>query len=204
MNRVAPPKLSSEQVQPFTQEHQIALLHAARRSTHPRRDEAIALFLLDTGVRASELCALKMCDLDLKLRQCNVVGKGKERRTIFFGRTSAKALWQYLREQPREENDFVFVSDRGERAGEPLTRSGLLQLVRRLGRVAQIQAARCSPHTFRRTFAVEFLRNGGNVFSLQQILGHTNLHMTNRYVALAQADIENQQRQFSPADRLKR
>jgi len=48
------------------------------------------------------------------------------------------------------------------------------------------------------------LRNGGNVFTLQQMLGHTSLDMTNRYVALTQADIENQHRQFSPADRLAR
>lgn len=145
-----------------------------------------------------------MSDLDLQQKRCTVLGKGNKRRAIFFGRTTARALWQYLREQSHEENDFVFVSDRGGGAGEPLTRSGLLQLVRRLGQSAKIQAARCSPHTFRHTFAVEFLRNGGNVFSLQQILGHTSLHMTNRYVALAQADIENQHRQFSPADRLKR
>jgi site-specific recombinase XerD len=66
-----------------------------------------------------------------------------------------------------------------------------------------IEATRCSPHTFRYTFAVEFLRAVGNVFSLQQPLGHTSLHMTNRYVALAQGDIENQHRQFSPVERLK-
>jgi site-specific recombinase XerD len=60
------------------------------------------------------------------------------------------------------------------------------------------------PHTFRHTFAVMFLRAGGNTFTLQQLLGHTSLAMTNRYVALAQADIENQHRQFSPADHLKK
>lgn len=85
-----------------------------------------------------------------------------------------------------------------------MKRSGLLQLIRRLGRKAGIQATRCSPHTFRNTFAVEFLRGGGNLFSLQQLLGHSSLSMTNRYVALAQGDIENQHRQFSPADRLAR
>ena len=203
MTKVAPPQLRSKQVQPFTQAQQTILLSVSRTSNHPRRDEAILLFLLDTGVRASELCGLKMRDLDLQQRRCSVVGKGNKRRSIFFGRSASKALWQYLREQPRDENDYVFTSDRGTRAAEPLTRSGLFQLVQRLGQAAQLQAARCSPHTFRHTFAVEFLRNGGNVFSLQQILGHTSLHMTNRYVALAQADIENQHRQFSPADRLK-
>jgi site-specific recombinase XerD len=85
-----------------------------------------------------------------------------------------------------------------------LTRSGLLQLIRRLGKAAKIEACRCSPHTFRHTFAVEFLRAGGNVFTLKELLGHTTLTMTQRYVAIAQADIESQHRRFSPADRLKR
>jgi integrase/recombinase XerD len=73
-----------------------------------------------------------------------------------------------------------------------------------LGRVAGIQSARCSPHTFRHTFAVEFLRGGGNVFSLKELLGHTSLTICNRYIALAQADLERQHRQYSPADRLRK
>jgi integrase/recombinase XerD len=118
---------------------------------------------------------------------------------VSFQKTTARALWNYLREEEREPNDPLFLSERGEQ----LTRSGLLQLIERLGSTARITAARCSPHTFRHTFSVEFLRAGGNVFSLQQMLGHTALHMTNRYVTLAQADIENQHRQYSPVERLK-
>jgi integrase/recombinase XerC len=193
-----------DQVQPFTKEQQQALRQVARRSQHRRRDEAIVLFLLDTGARASELCSLRMADLDLTSRRCTVLGKGNKHRTLYFGATTTKAIWQYLKEHPRELEGALFISDRGERAGEALTRSGLLQLIRRLGRAAKLEACRCSPHTFRHTFAVEFLRGGGNVFTLKELLGHTTLAMVNRYVSLAQADIENQHRRFSPVDRLKR
>lgn len=62
---------------------------------------------------------------------------------------------------------------------------------------------RCSPHTLRHSFSIGFLRAGGNVFTLQQMLGHTCLAMTSRYVAVAQADIQNQHRQFSPVATLK-
>jgi len=203
VDRLAAPQLRTEQVQPFTPEQTQSILHAAQQSVHPRRNEAIVLFLLDTGIRASELCSLKMSDLDIKGQRCTVVGKGNKRRTIHFGRTVTKALWRYLQEQAHQESDPIFISDRGTSAGEHLTRSGLLQLVEKLGKKAKLQAVRCSPHTFRHTFAVDFLRNGGNVFSLKEMLGHTGLHMTNKYVALAQADIANQHRQFSPADRLK-
>lgn len=62
MESVAPPVNRPDQIQPFTQAQVAALLSDARRSTHPRRDEAILLFLLDTGVQASELCTLRMRD----------------------------------------------------------------------------------------------------------------------------------------------
>jgi integrase/recombinase XerC len=204
METLRPPVNRPDQIQPFTKEQVTALFAAAKRSQHPRRDEVILLFLLDTGLRASELCSLRMCDMDMQGRRCNVIGKGNKRRAVYFGRDTTKALWQYLKETPREGNVPLFTSDRGTRAGEPMTRSGLLQLMRRLGKAAKIEATRCSSHTYRHTFAVEFLRAGGNVFTLQTLLGHTSLAMSRRYTALAQADIENQHRQFSPVDRMRR
>ncbi len=204
MQRMERPSAPTPNIQPFHSEHIRDLLKAAHHSNNPRRDEAIVLMLLDTGLRASELCALRMSDLDMDGRRATVLGKGNKHRVVFFGRTTFKALWQYLREQRRESDDPVFISDRGDKAGERLTRSGLLQLIERLGKAAGVQQVRCSPHTFRHTFAVDFLRNGGNSFSLQQLLGHANIKMTARYVSLAQADIENQHRLYSPADRLKK
>lgn len=203
MESIASPIARPDQIQPFTGGQAQALLVAAKRSNHPKRDEAILTLLLDTGLRASELCGLRLSDLDLQNKRLTALGKGNKHRSVPFGRTSARILWAYLREDPREANDPVFLSDRGTRAGEPLTRSGLQQLMERLGRKAGIQATRCSPHTFRHTFAVNFLRNGGNVFTLQQILGHTSLTMTNRYVALAQADVERQHRLYSPMDAMR-
>lgn len=109
-----------------------------------------------------------------------------------------------MNEEEREKKDPLFLSDRGNGAGEGLTRHGLRFLIVRLGKAARLDGStRVSPHTFRHTFAIEFLRAGGNVFTLQQLLGHTHLAMTNRYVAIAQADITAQHRQFSPVARLK-
>lgn len=203
MEPIAAPISRPDQIQPFTDQQLEALLAAAKKSTHPKRDEAIVLLLLDTGLRASELCGLRLSDLDMQNKRLSALGKGSKHRTVSFGRTAARSLWNYLREDPREPESPLFLSDRGTGSGGPMTRSGLLQLMERLGARAGIQATRCSPHTFRHTFAVSFLRNGGNVFTLQQILGHTSLTMTNRYVALAQADIERQHRMYSPVDALK-
>jgi len=203
MDAISPPIARADQIQPFSERQVEALMVAANKTTHKKRDTAIVYFLLDTGVRASELCDLKLSNLDMGTRRAVVLGKGNKQRSVYFGRTTAKALWNYLREDERESDSAVFQSDRGNGTGEALTRSGLLQLIERLGVIAQIEAVRCSPHTFRHTFAVTFLRNGGNVFTLQQMLGHTNLAMTNRYVAVSQGDIERQHRQFSPVDCMK-
>jgi site-specific recombinase XerD len=204
MDNLRAPIARADQIQPFTAAQIQALLTAARKSRHARRDEAIILFLLDTGARATELCQLRLRHVDLASKSCRVLGKGNKHRVIYFGRDTTKALWTYLKAEPREADDALFQADRGTRAGEPLTRSGLLQLIERLGKAAKIEVTRCSPHTFRHTFAVEFLRAGGNTFALMTLLGHTCLDMTRKYAALAQADVENQHRQFSPADRLRR
>ena len=204
MATIAVPKSRDDQVNPFSDAQVKALLAAARRSQHPRRDEALLLLLFDTGLRASEVCGLQLSDVDMQAKRCRILGKGEKHRGMPFGRTTAQAIWKYLREEPREPTAPVFLSDRGTRAGAPLTRWGVRQIVERLGKSAHMESVRCSPHTFRHTFAVSFLRNGGNVFTLQELLGHTDLKMTNKYVKLAQADIENQHRQFSPVERLKR
>lgn len=202
MNRIPTIVDRSDEVQPFTDAQVNALLDAARKTQQPYRDVAICYLLLDTGIRASELCALRFRDLDMQTKRVSIEGKGGKRRLVPFARTATKALWNYLKQDGgREDNEPLFVSAQGE----ALTRSGLQLLLRRLGKTAGIRsAARCSPHTFRHTFAVSFLRAGGNQFSLMQMLGHSGIAMTARYVQLAQADVEKQQRQFSPADNLKK
>ena len=72
MERIPPPVHRASQVQPFTPEQVRALLAASKRSLHPRRDEAICLFLFDTGVRASELCSLRRAEVDLHAGRCTV------------------------------------------------------------------------------------------------------------------------------------
>lgn len=209
MAAIKPPLVRDDQVQPFSRDQVAALLAAARKSHNPRRNEALVLLMIDTGARASEVCSLKLRDLNLTEKKLQIVqGKGGKARTLFIGRQTTRALWSYLREEGRDPEHHgetpLFLSDRGLTAGEKLTRSGLGYIIRDLGQEAKIQGIRCSPHVCRHFFAVQFLRAGGNVFTLKELLGHTSLAMTNRYVALAEADLESQHRKFSPGDQVKR
>jgi site-specific recombinase XerD len=120
--------------------------------------------------------------------------KGRKERTLHFCQTTVKTLAAYLRSRAYDSKAFLFPARRDKKTAYPLTANGLLELIERPGKASGITAARCLPHTFRHTFAVEFLRAGGNVFTLQQLMGHTSLAVTQWYFALAQADIENQHR----------
>jgi site-specific recombinase XerD len=85
-------------------------------------------------------------------------------------------------------------------AGTPISQESVEKLVQRLRRRADIP--RLYPHLFRHSFAVGYLINGGDVFTLQKILGHTTLEMTRRYVTLASGDVKEKHRLYSPIDNL--
>ncbi|MGI4789504.1 MAG: tyrosine-type recombinase/integrase, partial [Janthinobacterium lividum] len=195
------PVCRADQIQPFTPDQVEAILAACRQTQQPRRDEAMIMLLVDTGVRASELCGLKHQDLDLTEKRITVLGKGGKKRTIYFGQRSTKALWTYLGGKPVDADAPLFPSERASAKGDHLSRFGLRDMIGRLEEKAGITGVRCSAHTFRHSFAVSFLRGGGQVYALKEIMGHTDLKMTLKYVALAEADLASQRR-FSPGDQL--
>jgi site-specific recombinase XerD len=178
----------------------IALLRAVDGSRDPERDRAIVLLLLDTGVRVSEAASVRVGDLDLVEGRCRVFGKGGKERLVPIGRRARKALriWLSHRHGVRDD-DPLFTGSGGRR----LTARGVYQLVHRLASRAELQT-RCSPHVLRHTFARSFLTNGGDVFSLQRILGHSpsSIQVTRRYVDLVDDDLRAVHRAASPADRL--
>lgn len=88
--------------------------------------------------------------------------------------------------------------------GEPLTRRMTNKIIERIGEKAKVDNVRLSAHTFRHTFAKNWLMNGGDIFSLQKILGHRTLDMVRNYVNITFKDIQSQHSKFSPGDNLYR
>ena len=166
------------------------------------RNFAIILTLLDTGIRISELCSLKIEKLWLEDGIAKVLGKGNKERMIPIGKQLQRILWHYIdrcRPEPNTtNNDFVFLT----KAGRPLTQRRVQKMMTDYGQKAKLAGIRCSPHTLRHTAAISFLRNGGDVFSLQRLLGHASLEMTRRYCELADIDVKRAHSMASPVDNL--
>lgn len=206
MAKIKAPVNRQDEIQPFSASQVNALLHAASETVQPLRNKAILLMMYDTGVRAAELCGLKRADVEIigSTGTITVLGKGKKKRSVPLQQKATAALKRYLADaNPKPHEPLFFAwSETGSR--NALTPAGLLQLYERLGKAAGITNLRCSPHTMRHTFAITYLRNGGDPLTLQTLLGHNDLKTTRRYLAFTQSDIENQHRKASPADNLNR
>jgi integrase/recombinase XerD len=217
MKEVPSPKFKIAPVEPFTQEEVQAMLKVCLYSKEAKpgnrksfvmrlpngyRDQAILLILVDTGLRATELCFLRIGNLDLKTGKVEIVhgvtggAKGGQGRTVYLGKAIRRAVWRYLadREAGDDPNAYVFEA-RDRRLFNP---NSLRQLIQSIAERAGVKNA--YPHRFRHTFAITYLRSGGDVFTLQALLGHSSLDMVRRYARIADLDVEKAHRKASPAD----
>ncbi len=205
LKNVKAPKIPTDQIKPLNREQVQAMIDAARRSQAPTRNAAILLLLVDSGMRASEILGLVIGSVDRGSGELTVRGKGNKKRQVYLGANARRALWRYLdTERPDAQSDEpLFIGVGGHQPGTGMTHTGLYEVVRNAGELAGLQGVRCSPHSLRHSFAVNFLRGGGNLFELQQLMGHTDLTVLRRYVALSESDLAQAHRQASPADRMK-
>ncbi len=216
MKAVPAPKFEDPPIEPMTKEQVEALLKASeysreantdrrkkfimRRET-AKRDRAIILFLLDTGLRASEFSALTIGDTDPKTGRVQVKhgraggAKGGKGRVVFLGKSTRSALWRYLvdREDGEDPSAPLFTG----RSGRQLNKTALRELLTDLGKKIGLK---CHSHRFRHTFAITYLRSGGDVFTLQALLGHSTLEMVQHYARIAEIDVAAAHRRASPAD----
>ena len=184
VERPKPQKIS---IQPFSETEIRAMLQAVSGKRGELRYRAVIYLLLDTGLRASELCGLQREDIDLANQRVRVMGKGNKERHIPFSQRTASAIFRYLTEV----------------GGRPfgMTRSALTHHLTKIGERAGVPDVHA--HRFRHTFSIMYLRNGGDPYTLQEILGHSTMDMVRRYLHIAQVDIERAHRKASPVENMK-
>lgn len=161
------------------------------------RDKALILFMVDSGLRRAEVCALNWGDVNMQNGLVKVMqGKGKKDRSAVIGATTRRALLAYRRTLA-DRDGVLFQSRNGAR----FTGSGLLCIFRRLTKRTGIHI---TPHALRRTFVILSLRAGMDVLHLQAMLGHENLEMTRHYAQMVDEDLLQAHKAHSPVDNLKR
>ena len=195
IHKVKAPKVPREIINPIALDDVQALIDGCKDGNNAERDKAIFLCLLDTGVRASELCNIDLDDLDLGTGSITIKqGKGRKPRTVYVGRKTKRAIRAHLRTR-KDHSPALFTTIFGDR----LTYMGLREILRRRSRDAGLQE-KANLHDFRRAFALNMLRNGADIFSLQRLMGHSDLSVLQRYLAQTDLDLQTSHLRSSPVD----
>lgn len=201
MALVEKPRRERVLIRPLTPEQAMTLLDQPNTgNVEGLRDRAMMMLMLDSGMRVSEVVAVEADRIDWLHCTLTVMGKGRKERLVPFSARTGQALLEFARARAQVliRAPHFFLG----RTGKALERNKIRKLVLRYGLRAGIHGVRLSPHTLRHTFAVLYVRGGGDSFSLQQILGHSTLEMTRQYVHLARHDIADQHKKFSPMQTL--
>ncbi|GMA60379.1 tyrosine-type recombinase/integrase [Alicyclobacillus fastidiosus] len=161
------------------------------------RDYVIMVTLLDTGLRISELFSLKVDDVDFEQLTLTVPwekAKTWKDRTVPISKQTARLLVELVRENKDfgPQANYLFYSS----YGHPMTGDTFDERRRTYGKQAGIEGVRVSAHTFRHTFALHWIKAGGDPFSLQKMLGHTDMSMVRRYVRLSDTDVKDKHTSF--------
>ena len=197
------PKAPVTVIEPLTPE-EIKKITSGINKKAPTGSRNYALFatLLDTGLRASEAAGITLSNLNLVDGYIKVMGKGSKERIAPIGKYIQMTLWTYIdkvRPEPASPDcNNLFLSQ----SGKPITVNTMKLIFSRLAKSSGV--VRLHAHLCRHTFAINYLLNGGDIFSLREILGHTTLDMVNHYLHFTSSQITDQHHKYSPMDKLQR
>jgi len=201
-HKIARPRYEKRRIEPFTQEEIAGAVEGVRVHAHnyflgtgtrfttrrptAKRDTAMILLLLDTGIRASECARLTIGDVNLETGEVNIepfgTGQKTKARKVYIGKGTRRAIFRYLAHRDYDDYDYLFAT----KEDRPMDRNTIRHMLVDLGEKAGVRTSThiASGHTF----AIQFLRNGGDVFNLQNLLGHRSLEMVQNYLRLVDMD----------------
>ena len=201
------PKFESPQIIPFTMDEVKKLLEACQytkvkktngqtyRIQRPNadRDKAIMLIFLDTGIRLGELSRLRLGDVNLETGEVFIrpfaTSRKSKSRVVFLGQRTRQIVWRYIAKQQSNADLSLPLFD--------LKYSSIRLLIKKIGKNAGVAA---HPHKFRHTFCVTYLKNGGDIITLQRLMGHSTLDMVKHYLYLVKSDLAEVHKRASPVD----
>lgn len=178
-------KVPEEELKAFSSEEIDTIRSVCKKPV----ERAIVEMLLSSGIRVSELCNLKLEDIDFNSLTIYVkCGKGGKDRTTYFTPVARKYLRKYLKDN-RHESEYVFTN----RFGNQYTPGGIRRKTSDLAERCQIHI---HPHRFRRTLATDLAEKGMPIQEIQKLLGHTSIETTRKYIEVRKKKIEASYRQY--------
>ncbi|MDX9910443.1 MAG: tyrosine recombinase [Phycisphaerales bacterium] len=167
------------------------------------RDRALLEAMYACGLRASEVGAVTLSDLDDKGRTLRITGKGDKQRVVPIGVPALRAIQDYLRDcRPRIVTARVAAErlDQGRiflsRAGRPLDRTAVWVLIKKHAAAAGL--AHVHPHVLRHSFATHLLAGGADLRSVQELVGHADITTTQIYTHVDAARLRSTHKRFHP------
>lgn len=206
--RIRKPKLPKRHPPALTPEQVTALIttaHQRSRASERVRNWTLIAFLYHTGLRVSELCSMRLSDIEFQHawpRRLKVIGKGDKERTVILSADpssnsgeAARALitWLHQRTMLLDQLtaptiDHIWLIPTGRKRGQALTPPGVRALFRSLSRHIDANA---HPHLMRHSFATHAVRNGARLDAVQRALGHSSLATTGMYLHANEDDLAN-------------
>jgi len=163
-----------------------ALIRAVERHGS-KRDQAIILVLLNTGLRVRELSDLNLGDIEMSERKGRIIvrsGKGQKYREVPLNVEARRALLAYMEARKEDRDSALFLSQQGSRLGS----RGVQDVVGKYGRLAGLE--NLTPHVLRHTFCSNLLRGGVDIVTVAKLAGHADISTTSIYTQPAEKDLQ--------------
>ena len=184
---IAPIKFTKEVKLPFS----AIEIDAIRSACKNKKERAIVEVLLSSGVRVSELCTIRISDINFDTLSVIVKeGKGSKQRTVYINELASKHLVEYLTAR-NVNGDYLFYNKKKQ----PLNPGGVRHLLKTIEERAGI--TNVHPHRFRRTFATGMANRGMDIQEIGKMLGHSNLDTTMTYVHISEEKIRTSYLKYS-------
>lgn len=192
------PKIKKALPKVLSEEEINTLLDINLNNDFDYRNKAMLELMYSSGLRVSELINLKVNDVDLDDSVVRIFGKGSKERIVPLSQYAVEALDDYINFYRGKlfkhgQNDFLFLNNHGL----PMTRQGFFKIIKKLAKEKEIKTD-FSPHTLRHSFATHLLKNGADLRSIQELLGHSDVSSTQIYTHITNKRLQNNYVEFHP------